>query len=146
MDWFENIALPLHAAIDEATELPDSASIDDRWAFVLKQCPWIMERGLISVKAGPPRRTYDPDWNALKSSNLDAYRFVDRGLLGVLDLYIRFKDGNTYVYSDVPIEKINGLAAAESPGSYLAKEIRPEIVGIKINTDDAGVIDPDASS
>lgn len=39
-------------------------------------------------------------------------------------LAVRFQDGRLYHYKDVPPEKAQGLAEAESMGSYLSREIK----------------------
>lgn len=41
------------------------------------------------------------------------------------ELWIRFKSGDTYVYSDVPPATHEEIMRADSKGSYFNREIRP---------------------
>jgi hypothetical protein len=43
----------------------------------------------------------------------------------VRTLDVWFKSGVPYRYLDVPAERFEGLRTAESPGSYLARNVRP---------------------
>lgn len=61
-----------------------------------------------------------PEMTPVDSSNIEAigYDEVDR------ELYVRFLNGRTYVYSDVPAETYQELVQASSHGSYLNREIK----------------------
>lgn len=52
------------------------------------------------------------NWISVSSSNLDALAF-DQG-----DLYIRFKSGSIYYYSDVPISLYLDILGAGSKGKF----------------------------
>ena len=140
-NWYEDIAIPLHAALDDATALKD-ATDEQRWAHVMKACPWLAERAdetpaIEHIETAPASQ-----WIPLESSNLDAYRRVkiaraepvDSGPLDEANmdskattrpaLDIRFKSGATYRYFDVPEDIIKGLIESASPGRYFGSEIR----------------------
>lgn len=60
------------------------------------------------------------DWHDVKSSNVEAYAHdPETG-----DLQVRYKGGAIYRYANVPPETVEGLAAAESVGSYIAANIK----------------------
>jgi hypothetical protein len=44
---------------------------------------------------------------------------------GERELWVRFKLGDTYVYSDVPPATHDDIMRADSKGSYLNREIKP---------------------
>lgn len=63
----------------------------------------------------------DPlNWQQLASSNIDAMRYDPETQV----LQIRFKSGQTYDYNGVPQAIADGLAAAASPGSFFAQNIK----------------------
>ena len=44
---------------------------------------------------------------------------------GTKTLAVSFNSGSTYHYHDVPVEKFEAIAKAESVGQYLGKHIKP---------------------
>ena len=54
------------------------------------------------------------------SSNLAYVGYVDERK----DLFVKFKNGALWVYHGVPAEEWTGLMAAESKGSYFARNIK----------------------
>lgn len=59
-------------------------------------------------------------FSPLKSSNLEAYHYNE----ATKTLTVKFKSGGQYAYGGVVKEHADGLASAESPGSYLHKTIK----------------------
>jgi hypothetical protein len=55
------------------------------------------------------------------SSNVDAVGYDE----GACALHIRFRDGDTYVYQNVPRDVFDELMAADSKGKYVSRIIRP---------------------
>lgn len=62
-----------------------------------------------------------PKMTPVNSSNIDAIGHDD--VAG--ELYVRFRSGKIYVYSEVPAETYNQLLQADSKGSFLNREIKP---------------------
>jgi len=59
------------------------------------------------------------DWATLDSSNVSAIKYdADNSVL-----HVRFKNGNSYAYDNVPPETVEGFYHASSPGSYLRENI-----------------------
>ena len=59
------------------------------------------------------------EWSSVDSTNLDAIRYDTQQE----DLYVRFKNGKTYKYEQVPSEEAEALYHASSPGQYLRDNI-----------------------
>lgn len=140
-DWYEDIAYPLYAALDAAGDKRenDGKTNEERWAGILKACPWLTEAcrppvdESIIERVGEPIFDDDDDvpWFPLKSGNLEAYRIMMKWPAGkdgigkpTTCLEVRFMGGAVYRYGDVPMNVIDGLAAASSPGGYLASHIK----------------------
>ncbi len=62
-----------------------------------------------------------PEMVWVDSSNIDqiGYSAEDR------ELWLTFKSGDTYVYTEVPPGTYDDIMAADSKGSYLNREIKP---------------------
>lgn len=58
-----------------------------------------------------------PDLKSVESSNLSHVGHDGK------DLYVRFKNGGTYKYADVPPEAHDALMNADSKGTHIAKNI-----------------------
>ena len=56
----------------------------------------------------------------MKSSNIEAIGYDE----GHKELHVRFKGGGHYVYEGVPIELHHQFLADESPGAFLAKNLK----------------------
>lgn len=67
------------------------------------------------------------DWQPLASSNLDAMRYDPTREL----LLVRFKGGAVYAYEGVPADIATGLAEADSPGRYMAENIKRVFAAVK---------------
>lgn len=63
----------------------------------------------------------EPEMDWVDSSNIDQIGYDD----DARELWIRFKSGDTYVYADVPPATYDDIMAADSKGSYLNREIKP---------------------
>jgi hypothetical protein len=61
-----------------------------------------------------------PDWIYVDSSNIEAVCYFD----DKNELQVRFLNGSTYSYSDVPQEIYDELINAASKGSYLNRMIK----------------------
>ncbi len=51
---------------------------------------------------------------------------------GLLLLEVKFKNGKTYRYADVPEELFNQLCAADSCGKYLNSEIKGKFTVVQV--------------
>lgn len=60
------------------------------------------------------------DWVGVESRALAAVTYDD----AKHHLYVRFRSGKLYRYSDFPRHQYDGLLAAESKGTYFAEQIR----------------------
>jgi hypothetical protein len=60
------------------------------------------------------------DMQFVDSTNLEAIGYDD----ATRELYIRFKNGTTYIYPDVPRDTYDQLSRADSKGSYFNRNIR----------------------
>lgn len=58
---------------------------------------------------------------AVQSTNVEAVGYDD----GASALHVRFKNGDTYVYQNVPKQVFEELMAADSKGSYVNRVLRP---------------------
>lgn len=67
----------------------------------------------------------------LKSSNIDAATHKDGALI------VRFKNGTTYSYADVPFGHFKRLIKARSPGAYFAGMIRGMFEATKLEEEKA---------
>lgn len=67
-----------------------------------------------------------PEMQPVRSSNVAAVGYED----GVL--YVEFLNGGTYAYDGVDESTYQALAAAPSPGSYLAKNIKGRFEGRRV--------------
>jgi hypothetical protein len=63
----------------------------------------------------------EPKMEYVDSSNIEAIGYDAEAR----DLWIRFTSGRTYVYSDVPPATYDDIIRADSKGSYLNREIKP---------------------
>jgi len=61
------------------------------------------------------------------------------------DLTITFINGGKYVYADVGRDRMEEMIMAESPGSFFAREIRPNYEGVRIDVDDPEEIEPESN-
>ena len=59
-------------------------------------------------------------WIDVESSNVNAIGYNENNQ----EVYIRFNNGTTYKYSNVPIQEFEGLKNAPSIGSYLHRNIK----------------------
>ena len=59
-------------------------------------------------------------WQALVSSNVEAYRYNP----GKKVLEVKFVGGRVYSFADVPQDIADGLGTASSPGKYFNAEIK----------------------
>ena len=130
-DWWEDVSLPLHAALDKiGEEFPragdDRAFNDKRVDRLLELAPFLKdlvnqdERQAPYHVGGP----FDDPWQAVLSSTIDAYRYNPECHNGEADLFVRFHDGRTYRYKSVPIKVISDFIEAESKGKFLHSEIK----------------------
>lgn len=63
----------------------------------------------------------EPQMEWVDSSNIEQIGYdVDER-----ELWVRFKSGDTYIYSDVPPATYDDIIRADSKGSYLNREIKP---------------------
>lgn len=62
-----------------------------------------------------------PDMQQVDSSNIQAIGYDEADQT----LYVEFIDSGTYAYSPVPASTHEELMAADSKGSYLNREIKP---------------------
>jgi hypothetical protein len=62
-----------------------------------------------------------PEMVPVDSTNIVRVGYDD----GSQELYIEFDSGRTYIYSDVASTTYEELMAADSKGSYLNREIKP---------------------
>ena len=69
-----------------------------------------------------------PALTPIESSLFDAYRYDP----ATSKLTVKFKNGATYVYADVPAEKAEAFAGSASPGAYYAANIRDNFVSSKM--------------
>jgi hypothetical protein len=63
----------------------------------------------------------EPQMEWVDSSNIEQIGYDEDNR----DLWIRFKSGDTYIYSDVPSATYEDIMRADSKGSYLNREIKP---------------------
>jgi hypothetical protein len=64
----------------------------------------------------------------IKSSALHGYRYdPDKR-----DLVVKFTNGNTYTYADVPADKVEAMTGSASPGSYFNRRIAGVHIGLKV--------------
>lgn len=62
-----------------------------------------------------------PEMEYVDSSNIEAIGYDAEAR----ELWVRFTSGSTYVYSDVPPATYDDIMRADSKGSYLNREIKP---------------------
>ncbi|GGJ01876.1 KTSC domain-containing protein [Paenibacillus hunanensis] len=60
------------------------------------------------------------NWTHVSSSHISSIAYDDKSA----SLYVRFHDGATYIYYDVPVFIYDGLLSAASHGSYLASRVK----------------------
>jgi hypothetical protein len=63
----------------------------------------------------------EPNMEWVDSSNIEQIGYDEDGH----ELWVRFKSGDTYVYSDVPPATYDDIMRADSKGSYMNREIKP---------------------
>jgi hypothetical protein len=61
-----------------------------------------------------------PQMQAVESSNISAIGYDQ----DTDELFIEFKNGNVYVYKEVPFEMYTAMMDADSKGSFFYKHIR----------------------
>lgn len=59
------------------------------------------------------------EWSSVESTNIDAVRYDT----SQEQLFVRFKNGKTYSYDNVPPDEAEALYHASSPGAYLRENI-----------------------
>jgi hypothetical protein len=62
-----------------------------------------------------------PDMTPVDSTNVVAIGYDEEQS----ELYVEFLSGSTYVYSPVPVVTFTEFLSADSKGSYLNREIKP---------------------
>lgn len=62
-----------------------------------------------------------PNMIFVDSSNVEAIGYDS----GQRDLYVQFQGGRTYIYANVSEQTYNEFLRADSKGSYLNREIKP---------------------
>ncbi len=62
-----------------------------------------------------------PTMTTVDSSNILAIGYDDV----TRELYVQFLNGCTYIYSDVPPETYGEMLQADSKGSFLNREVKP---------------------
>ena len=123
--WLEEVVYPLTLALDDATDMPESATLEARWAKVMETCPWLK---VVALATGSTEaRSSEEGWTTLKSTNLEAFRGTSSG-----ELEVKFKNGSIYRYDNVSPADINGLQDAESPGGYFSTWIKDRYAATKI--------------
>ena len=63
----------------------------------------------------------EPEMEYVDSSNIEAIGYDE----DARELWVRFTSGSTYVYSDVPPATYDDIRRADSKGSYLNREVKP---------------------
>jgi hypothetical protein len=63
----------------------------------------------------------EPAMEWVNSSNIEQIGYVEDDR----ELWVRFRSGDTYVYSDVPPAAYDDIMRADSKGSYVNREIKP---------------------
>jgi hypothetical protein len=63
----------------------------------------------------------EPEMDWVDSSNIEQIGYD----AGAMELWVRFVGGATYVYTEVPPSTYEELMSADSKGSYLNREIKP---------------------
>jgi hypothetical protein len=63
----------------------------------------------------------EPEMEYVDSSNIEAIGYDE----DARELWIRFLEGRMYVYSDVPPATYDDIMRADSKGSYLNREVKP---------------------
>lgn len=62
-----------------------------------------------------------PEMTFIDSTNIEAIGWD----MEARELYVQFRSGRTYIYSDVSAETYQEFMQADSKGSYLNREIKP---------------------
>lgn len=81
-----------------------------------------------SVDAGP-------EWVPVESSNFDAVRWTRSSEGADGELQVRFKSGVAWAYAAVPESLWVQLQAADSKGSFFARNIKPRFEGRKLGAE-----------
>lgn len=63
----------------------------------------------------------EPEMEYVDSSNIEAIGYDD----AARELWVRFTSGGMYAYSDVPPATYDDIMRADSKGSYLNREVKP---------------------
>lgn len=63
----------------------------------------------------------EPTMIFVDSSNIEAIGYDEN----TRELWIRFLEGGTYLYSNVPLATYEDIMRADSKGSYLNREVKP---------------------
>jgi hypothetical protein len=63
----------------------------------------------------------EPQMEYVDSSNIEAIGYD----ADARELWVRFVSGSTYVYANVPPATHNDIMRADSKGSYLNREVKP---------------------
>lgn len=130
-NWADDVAMPLHLAIDQAGDDDAAKTIEEKWAVVMEVCPWLRD-----LVRGPVDETIldavavEPEggWTPVTSTNLDAVK-MDRTAFGVDRLFVRFKSGGVWCYSNVPADLATQIAESPSPGAFFAKNVKGHYSG-----------------
>jgi hypothetical protein len=69
-----------------------------------------------------------PDLTPIKSSALQGYHYDPTGRA----LHVQFPSGDVYRYDDVPVDKVEAMTGAASPGSYFNRRIAGVHTGHKV--------------
>jgi hypothetical protein len=122
------MSVPLAPAIPTAQPVPESPSVNIPTAAPVRddgafQFPELAKR--------PPTRTESAllsgESIAMGSSNVDEIWFngaAGAGPVGTGRLFVKFLDGSTYVYHDVPLAVAVGMVQTDSPGRYVWNKLR----------------------
>lgn len=70
------------------------------------------------------------DRTPVESSNLKSVGY-DRA---TSTLEVEFQNGKVFQYADVPMGTHAGLMAAESPGAYFARNVKPSFTGMEVES------------
>ena len=121
-DWWDNYAFPLHAAVDEANDLPPDTPVEKRLALIVEKCPWVRERFASPTPKDHNGEAIELDhWIDVEgSSNVEAYRFeTNISTPGEVTVFIRFKGGAVYSYAGVPYNVAIDIKLVDSVGRWV---------------------------
>jgi hypothetical protein len=67
------------------------------------------------------------EWREVDSSNV-----VRVGWDRFFNMYVEFRDGGTYVYHDVPRQRVVAASRSNSVGAYIHRRIKPYYTAVKV--------------